>query len=199
MNKKVITHLKNADPVLSHVIDQIELPVWKPERNYFRSLVESIIGQQLSTKAADTIIARFNALLPIHPYTPEDILGLNKEQIRAVGISYSKVSYIQDLAEWTKEKKLDLEHLSKLDDQVVMRQLIEVKGIGPWTAEMFMMFALGREDIFSFGDQGLKNAIKKLYNLKTHPTQKQALHISAKWKPYRTWACRYLWASLELK
>lgn len=200
MNKKddPIEYLQKADPILAPIIKLVGRLSWDSETDYFRSLIESIIGQQLSTKAAETIISRFNVLFKTHPYFPKDILKLDTEAIRGVGISYNKVSYIQDLSQRTLDKRLDLTNLSVLDDAEVMKQLTEVKGIDPWTAEMFMMFALGRDDVFSFGDQGLKNAIKKLYKLKSYPTQRQVLKISTKWKPYRTWACRYLWASLTL-
>lgn len=194
----VIKHLTLTDPMLAKVIAKIVKPIWKLETDYFRSLVESIISQQLSGKAADTIIGRFNKLFKKLPYTPEDISKLDKEKIRGVGVSYSKASYILDLAQKTLDKTVNLKQIETLADEDVVTHLIQVKGIGRWTAEMFLMFALGRQDVFSYGDQGLKNAIQKLYKLKNPPTQKQAEKISTKWKPYRTWACRYLWASLEL-
>jgi len=106
---------------------------------------------------------------------------------------------VKDLAQRTKDGRLKIKILDKLSDEEVAKELIAVKGIGQWTADMFLMFSLGRDDVFSYGDQGLKNAIKKLYQLKSHPTLKQAEKISSKWKPYRSWACRYLWASLELE
>lgn len=191
--------LAQADPVLGEVIYKVPRPAWKLEKDYFRSLVEAIINQQLSDKAAGTIIGRFNQLFKALAYTPKHVLGLDQEQIRSVGISYSKASYLHDLASKIIDKQINIEELGELDDETVVERLTQVKGIGRWTAEMFLMFSLGREDIFSYGDQGLKNAIKKLYKLKKHPTSQQAEKISRKWRPYRSWACRYLWASLELK
>lgn len=192
-------YLIQADPILAQVIRRVREPVWKLETDYFRSLVEAIISQQLSGKAADTIIGRFEKLFKKLPFTPKDILKLDKEQIRGVGISYGKVSYIQDVAEKALDQTLNFEKLLTLPDEDVIKHLIQVKGIGRWTAEMFLMFSLGREDVFSYGDQGIKNAMQKLYKLKKPPTPKQAEKISAKWKPYRSWACRYLWRSLELE
>lgn len=191
-------HLQMADPILGEVIKKVDKPKWTNRTDHFRSLVEDIISQQLSVKASDTIIARFNALFPQLPYSPEDILALSTEIVRKVGISYAKVSYIKDLALHVQNNTLDFENIHLLSDEEVILELIKVKGIGRWTAEMFLMFSLGREDVFSYGDQGLKNAMKRLYTLRSSPTPKQAEKISVKWKPYRTWACRYLWASLEL-
>lgn len=198
-NRDPVKHLLKVDPILTQVIKKVQRPTWELETDYFRSLVEAIINQQLSDKAADTIIGRFNKLFEKHPYSPGDVLSLDKEQIRGVGISYGKASYLHDLARKTLDKILDFNMIKKLEDEEVVKHLTQVKGIGRWTAEMFLMFSLGREDVFSYGDQGLKNAIKRLYKLKKHPTLKQAEKISSKWRPYRTWACRYLWRSLDLE
>lgn len=204
MNRKVINndpvkYLSKVDPILAKVIKKVQKPIWELETDYFRSLVEAIINQQLSDKAADTIIGRFNKLLKKHPYTPMEVLALDKEKIRGVGISYGKASYLHDLAGKTREKVLRFEQIRTYSDEDVIEHLIQVKGIGRWTAEMFLMFSLGREDVFSYGDQGLKNAIQRLYKLEKHPTPKQADKISSKWRPYRSWACRYLWRSLDLE
>jgi DNA-3-methyladenine glycosylase II len=197
--KDPIEYLKVVDPVLIKIILLVPRPTWELETDYFRSLVESIISQQLSGKAADTITRRFEKLFAKIPYTPVDILKLTDEGIRAVGISYGKVSYIKDLAKKTLEKALDFERIHTFSDEEVIVHLTQVKGIGRWTAEMFLMFSLGREDVFSFGDQGLKNAIEKLYKLRKPLNHKKAEQISARWRPYRTWVCRYLWRSLEIE
>jgi len=199
MNHDPVKYLLKADPILAKIIHLVPRPIWKLETDYFRSLIEAIINQQLSDKAANTIISRFNRLFKKHPYSPRNVLALDKEKIRGVGISYGKAAYLHDLAQKTIKKVLDFERIQNLADEEVIVHLTQVKGIGRWTAEMFLMFSLGREDVFSFGDQGLKNAVKRLYKLKNHPTPKQAEKIFRKWRPYRTWACRYLWASLELK
>jgi DNA-3-methyladenine glycosylase II len=195
-----IAYLKKADPILATVIRQLPQLQFEPSTNHFQKLIESIISQQLSEKAADTIFARFLNLFPGTSFpTPEQVTDLDTEAIRKAGISYAKIRYIKDLATKVHAKVLDLETIHTFTDEKVIECLVQVKGIGQWTAEMFLMFALGREDVFSYGDQGLKNAMKQLYKLRQHPTPKQAEKISSKWKPYRSWACRYLWASLSLK
>lgn len=194
------TYLIAQDPILGTVISKLPKFTQTKSTNHFKKLIESIISQQLSEKAADTIFNRFISLFPksIFP-TPQAVLAMDTEKIRKAGISYSKISYIKDLAEKIHNKSLDFTRIHELTDIEVIDYLMKVKGIGRWTAEMFLMFGLGREDIFSYGDLGLRNAIQKLYKLKKHPTTKQAEKISQRWIPYRTWACRYLWASLTLK
>jgi DNA-3-methyladenine glycosylase II len=190
-------YLRAHDPILGKVIDRVPPITLTYRSNYFQTLVESIIGQQLSEKAADTIITRFRGLFSDNDFPqPQEILALPDTAIRNVGISFSKISYIKDLARQTDSGVLNFEDINKMSDEEVIGHLTAVRGIGRWTAEMFLMFALGRPDVFSYGDLGLKNAIKKLYQLHDHPTEKEADRISAKWQPYRTLACRYLWKSL---
>lgn len=194
-----VKYLAQADPVLGQLIQKIKRPKWKLETDYLRNLVETIINQQLSDKAANTIIGRFNMLFRKLPYTPEDILLFSDDAIRRVGISYGKVSFIKDLAKKTQTQTLDFANIHQYSDAEVVDHLIQVKGIGKWTTEMFLMFSLGREDIFSFGDAGLRAAIEKLYPVRKPLPLETAKKISDKWRPYRSWACRYLWASLDLK
>jgi DNA-3-methyladenine glycosylase II len=159
--------------------------------------VQSILSQQLSTKVADVIIARFiNLYKPKKFPTPEDVLKTKDEKIRSLGISYSKISYIKNLAEHITKKKIRLQSVHTLPDEELIEHLVQVKGIGRWTAEMFMMFMLERPNVFSHGDLGLKNAIIRLYKLKD-PSQERIERIVAKWSPYKTIASRYLWASLD--
>ena len=198
--KKASAYLRNIDSVLAKVIEKV--PPLKREAlgsNYFLDLVESIVGQQLSVKASDTIWGRFIKLSKSAELSAEEILQIPDEKIRAAGISWSKIKYIKDLATRTIESPDMFEHFDTMSDEKIIDVLTKVKGIGRWTAEMFLMFAMGRPDVFSYGDLGLKNAIKKLYRLKEIPTETQANKIADKWKPYRTVACRYLWKSLELK
>jgi DNA-3-methyladenine glycosylase II len=129
--------------------------------------------------------------------TPEAITDAKEEDLRSAGLSAAKVSYVRDLAERTRTGVLDLERVSTLADEEIYKELVAVKGIGPWTAEMFMIFALRRDDIFSPGDLGLINAMIKLYRLRKPVSKKRIEQISRKWSPYRTLASRYLWASLE--
>lgn len=202
MHNKIKDHFKKVDPLLHSVMQQIgkleELEI-RHSRDYFRSLCGEIIGQQLSGKAADTIYARFEKLFPKKKITPKNVLELPDQKLRNAGMAWSKVRFIKDLAKKVLDKDLKLDQLDKLTDEVVMTELTKVKGIGPWTAEMFLMFTLQREDVFSHGDLGLRKAIKKIYKFKKEPTKKQIEKIVEKWRPYRTYASRILWRSLELK
>lgn len=195
--KQAIRHLKKVDPVLARAIANIELVPARKSANHFRSLVEAIVSQQLSVKAADTIFLRFVALFGKKFPKPSEVLKISPAKMRKAGLSQAKVIFIKDLAKRIESGQLKFRHLQKKTDEEIIVSLIQVKGIGQWTAEMFLMFALARPDIFSYGDLGLRNAMQKLYKLKTHPTPKQAEKISAKWKPHRTLASRYLWASLN--
>lgn len=195
---KAKDHLRKSDSVLARVIDRIDLPLREPEGNYFDSLVESIISQQLSIKASDTIYTRFKKLFKNERINPEEVLDIDSEAIRVTGISYQKISYIKDLAQKTIESGIVFEQFDIMTDEEIITELVKIKGIGRWTAEMFLMFSMGRLDVFSYGDLGLQNAIQRLYGLKEKPTKEQAEALSEKWKPYRTLACRYLWKSLEV-
>lgn len=198
VEKKAREYLLEKDPVLAEVIKKSPPLEWKIGGNYFVSLSGSIISQQLSMKAADTIYTRFQKLFKNERINPEDVLLLSDETIRNCGISYSKITYIKDLARKTLESGIIFEQFDQMTEQEIIDELVKVKGVGVWTAQMFIMFTMGREDIFSYGDLGLRRAIEKLYKLKKEPTQKQAEKIASKWKPYRTIACRYLWKSLEM-
>lgn len=208
--RKKILHLRKSDPVLSVAIakiarlDRIWNPQAAPRPNHFKALVIAIINQQLSGKAADTIQKRFEALFakssPHKKFpTPDDVLKMPTAKMRKVGLSGMKVSFMKDLARKILDGTVDFKKMKKMTDEEVIDHLIEVKGIGRWTAEMFLMFSLGRDDIFSYGDLGLRNAMQKLYKLRAHPSPARAEKISAPWKPYRTLASRYLWKSLEVE
>ena len=201
MNKG-IKHLKKHDSILKRVIDKSGIIIIKPrnKKDYFKSLVRAIIGQQLSVKAAQTITNRFIALFRGKEFpTPEEIIKTRDTKLREAGLSSQKISYIKDLSKRVVSKEIDFGRIEKLEDEDAIGALIQVKGIGRWTAEMFLMFSLGRQDVFSHGDLGLKNAMKNLYGLRKHPSFKKTLEISKKWIPYRTLACRYLWASSDNK
>ena len=190
--------LKN-DPVLATVIKTLPPLEERLGKNYFLDLVESIISQQLSIKAADTIWGRFKLLFNGKEITAQKVLKIEDQKIRDCGISWSKIKYIKDLAKHTKESRLMFEKFDQMDNEDIVRELVKVKGIGQWTAEMFLIFTMGRPDVFSYGDLAIRRAIEKLYKLKSEPTQKQAEKLSQKWIPYRSYACRYLWKSLEMK
>lgn len=160
-------------------------------------LYSSIISQQISTKAADKILERFLALVG-DPHDPANILQHDFETLKSVGLSGQKTGYIRSIAELTGNGTVRLEHLDKLSDQEVIDELIKIKGVGVWTAEMFLMFTLGRPDIFSAGDLGLHNAAKKLYD-KPDLNKQELLEMSLKWSPYRTIASLVLWDTLDNK
>jgi DNA-3-methyladenine glycosylase II len=194
-----IAHLKKSDPILRVVIDGIKLEEFASRRgNYFEALVEAIVSQQLSVKAADTIFQRFAALRPGKKFpTPQQVLKLPATKMHRAGLSKMKVGFIKDLAKKVLDKTVDFKQIDSWTDEEVVEHLVKVKGIGPWTAEMFLIFSLRRENVFSYGDLGLKNAIKKLYKLKKHPTPARAKKITDKWRPYRSLGSRYLWATLD--
>lgn len=196
MNKQILNHFKKHDPILFKAAQQFnpEL-ITITSDNYFASLCESIVSQQLSVKVSDVIYGRFKTLLNDN-IIPEEVLKHSVENLRKLGISTPKARYILDLSQKVFNKEVHLELLNTMSEEEVIDELIKVKGIGKWTAEMFLMFSLGRPDVFSLGDLGLKRAIEKLYNL-SDPTEIKLLEISKKWSPYRTYACRVLWHTLD--
>lgn len=192
-------HFKTVDTILFSALEKtgnLEVIQLRNTSDYFVALCDEIVSQQLSIKVADVIFKRFKALFSNEKITVAQVLSLRHEQMRAVGVSNAKAKYIKDLATKVHTKEVLLEKLPELDNEAVIEELTKIKGIGRWTAEMFLMFTLGREDIFSHGDLGLKNAIKKLYKLE-NPTKDEIEAITLKWSPYRTYACRVLWNSLD--
>lgn len=195
---QALKHFKKVDPTLHKVALKIKLEEHKRPDDYFIDLIESIISQQLSIKAADTIFGRFKKLFKEEHINPKELLKLDDQKIRDAGISFSKIKYIKGIAKAILDKQIDLKKLEKLSDEEVIKELIKLKGVGKWTAEMFLMFTLSRTDIFSAGDLGLQNAMIKIYKL-DKPTKDQLIEISTKWSPHRTLASRILWKSLENK
>jgi DNA-3-methyladenine glycosylase II len=193
-------YLKKVDPKLGRIITRIGpcgLHAVAP-RDPFEALCMSIASQQLSTKAAATIFQRFCNLFPGRKPTPTRVMTLSDDEIRAVGFSRPKVTFIKDLAAHVIDGRLDLKGLKKHPDDEVMRQLVAVKGIGRWTAEIFLMFRLGRPDILPADDLGLMNAVHRAYRLRARPDAKQLRRIGERWKPHRSVAAWYLWQSLTL-
>jgi DNA-3-methyladenine glycosylase II len=194
-NEKVRQHFQINDPRIAVLIETIPLEDILPAHpdDYFLHLCRNIIGQQLSGKAADTIYARFESSFGSTPITPKAVYESTDDALRNIGMSRSKVSFLKDLAQKIHTKEIDLSVLTTLSDSEVVATLTKIKGIGPWTAEMFLIFTLGREDVFSFGDLGLKRAIQKLYGLRKEPTISKMEKLSKRWQPYRTYAARVLW------
>jgi len=196
--RKAVNHLKKSDPVLRAIIERVgpcRMEFGPPE---FARLAESIVYQQLNGKAAATIFDRFAALAG-DPLTPDGILKLSDEQLRSVGLSKQKSSYIKDLAVKTRDGLLDFSKLPELSDDDVIEHLTQVKGVGVWTAHMFLMFTLKREDVLPTGDYGVQAAMKKHYRKRKMPKPKEMEKIARAWSPYRSVACWYLWRSLDIK
>lgn len=192
-------HLSKHDAHLAPIIARFGLCTVEPHADYYRELVDSIISQQLSIKASATIIKRFVALFGDKFPTPEQILQRDVEELRAVGMSRPKANYVLDLALHIVEGKLELEKLPALPNEEIIKELVAVKGIGEWTAHMFLIFSLGRLDILATGDLGVRMAMKKLYGLDAAPKPDEMRAIADKfsWHPYESIACWYLWKSLD--
>jgi DNA-3-methyladenine glycosylase II len=163
----------------------------------YGALLRAIVGQQLSTKAAQSIYGRLLDLFGGQVPEPRRLIDADPDALRAAGLSRAKVAYLRDLAERVEDGDLDLAHLAELPDQQVSEQLTAVKGLGQWTADMFLMFYLGRPDVLPVGDQGIRRAFERLYGLAGIPAAPEMLRIAEPWRPYRTLACLYLWGSLQ--
>lgn len=196
--RKAINHLKKSDPVLRAIIERVGPCRMEFGEPAFHSLAEAIVYQQLNGKAAETIFKRFAALAG-EPVTPEGIAKLTDEQLRSVGLSKQKASYLRDMAERALRGELDFTRLPELTDDEVIKHLTQVKGVGVWTAHMFLMFTLRRPNILPTGDFGVQMAIKKHYNKRKVPKPLQMEKIAKSWEPYRSIACWYLWRSLDIK
>jgi DNA-3-methyladenine glycosylase II len=196
--RKAVIHLKKSDPVLRAIIDRVGPCRMEFGPAEFCSLAEAIVYQQLNGKAAVTIFKRFAALAG-EPLTPEGILKLSDEQLRGVGLSKQKSAYLKDLAAKTASGLLDFSRLPELSDEEVIKHLTQVKGIGVWTAHMFLMFSLRRPNVLPTGDYGVQMAVKKHYKKRKLPKPKDMEKIARVWEPYRSVACWYMWRSLDIK
>ena len=196
--RKAINHLKKSDPVLAAIIERIGPFRMQYGDPTFHTLAESILYQQLNGKAAETIFNRFTAVAG-DPLTPQGILKLSDAQMRAVGLSRQKTAYLRDLSEKTKAGLLEFERMTDLSEEEVITHLTQVKGVGVWTAHMFLMFTLRRPDIMPTGDYGVQAAIKKHYKKRKWPKPAVMLKIAKPWVPYRSIASWYLWRSLDIK
>jgi DNA-3-methyladenine glycosylase II len=197
--RRAAEHLAESDPALAAVIARYGLCDIRPHRNYYQALVGEIIGQQLSVKAAAAIRKRFEDLFGGEFPEPASILERSVDELKSVGLSRPKANYICDLAQHIVDGRVKFGHFDDLGNDEIIAELREVKGIGEWTAHMFLMFCMGRADVLASGDLGIRNAVQKLYNLKSVPSPDQVKHVATKnhWHPYETIACWYLWRSLE--
>jgi DNA-3-methyladenine glycosylase II len=202
MRPRGLAHLRRADAVLAGVIDAVgpTLPDARAGRpaDHYGALVRAIVGQQLSTKAARSIYTRLTEQFGGRTPTPAQVLAAEPEALRAAaGLSRAKVSYLRSLAEHALSGELELERLDDLPDEQVISELVAVKGIGVWSAHMFLMFHLQRPDVLPVGDLGIRRAIELAYMLDELPDPSTMERIAAPWRPHRTLACRYLWRSLD--
>jgi DNA-3-methyladenine glycosylase II len=204
---RAVEHLRAGDPILRGVIDRIEEDGGIGARggrrgidphDHYGALVRSIIGQQLSAKVAAVMIERLFERFDGRPPTPDEVLAEDPEELRAaIGLSRMKVKFLRSLAEHVTDGSLDLDRMDSLPDEDVIAELVEVKGIGEWTAHMFLIFHLQRPDVLAVGDLGIRSAIKGAYGLDELPGPAEMERIGAPWRPYRSVACRYLWRSLD--
>lgn len=195
--RKAINHLKKADPVMAAIIERAgpyRVAYMEP---VFQTLVRSIVYQQLSGKAAMTIFNRLAAALQVNPMTPEAILKLRPQKMRALGLSKQKTVYIRELARLTRDGDIQFERLPEMEDVAIIETLTRVKGVGVWTVQMFLMFALRRPNVLPVGDLGVRAAMKKAYGLAELPKPQEMERIATAWHPYCSIASWYLWRSLE--
>jgi len=168
-----------------------------PQGDHYAALLRSIIGQQLSVKAAASIYARVIGFYGGAPPTPEQIIATDPLDLRSLGLSHAKAAYLRSLAEHVLSGELELARLESLDDATIIAELTAVKGLGEWTAQMFLMFQLERPDVMPVGDLGIRRAVERWWSLPEMPRADELLALAEPWRPYRTLAARYLWTSLD--
>ena len=200
-HQKALNHLKRVDPVMADVISRVGRCTLSPrtEWTHFDALVRSIVYQQLSGQAAATIHGRVLKLIGDGDGTPGKIVATTHEDFRAAGLSNAKARYVRNLAEHVLDGSLPVNSLHELSDDEIIESLIQVKGIGRWSAQMFLMFRLGRPDVLPELDLGIQKGIQKAYRMRKLPTPKQVLRRGAKWAPYRTVGSWYMWRILEVE
>lgn len=192
-----VAHLRTADPVMKRLIDATGPFLLRPNRDRFGTLARSIMSQQISTSAARSIRQRLTELLPPDGLTPENLVRSSEARLRSAGLSRPKASYLRDLAQKTLDGTVRLDRIGRLPDEDVIGMLTQVRGIGRWTAEMFLMFSLGRLDVLPCDDLGIRSSIKSFYCLDGLPDKNTCIRIAAPWRPYATIACWYCWRSLD--
>ena len=193
-------HLTAADPILGDLIARGREIRPAAHEDLYLALLRAIVSQQISTKAAAAIWKRFQALFPPEGYPePRDLLQMNDDVLRSAGLSYQKAGYLKAIAAYNERGLLDYDHLTSLSEEAFTQHLTAIRGVGRWTAQMLQMFALDQPDVFSEGDLGVQNAMRRLYGLPEtgRALQKRMLQLAEAWRPYRTLACKYLWQSLD--
>ena len=198
-NRPALAHLKRADPILAGLIGRVGPYRMELRTNgtHYDALIRSIVFQQLSGKAASTIHRRFCALFPGKRPRAQDVATSSDDRLRSAGLSRQKLRYVRDLSARVAEGSLPLAHLGRMADDAIIEHLVQVKGIGRWTAQMFLMFRLGRPDVLPELDLGVQAAIQRAYGLRVRPTPREVIRIGTPWRPYASVASWYLWRSLD--
>jgi DNA-3-methyladenine glycosylase II len=193
-SESAILHLKQHDK-FRRLIDDIDVPDFTPSRKVYYDLLESIVSQQLSVKAATTIFNRFCALFPDAYPHPETLAAIEVERLRSAGLSNQKAAYLQNVAAFSLQYDLENHHWDAMTDEEIIDFLTQIKGVGKWTAQMILMFTIGRPDIFPVDDLGIQQAMTRLYGLdeKDKKLKQKMIELAEPWRPWRTVACRYLW------
>ena len=193
-------NLLNRDKKMRVLINEFGRPDYNLKQDYFQSLLRSIVFQQLSGKAAQTIYERFVNLIPkTSNLCPNDVLKLDKDEMRKAGLSFQKINYVKNLADYFENNSFQKKDIERMTDEEISKELIEIKGIGQWTVDMFLMFTLNRPDILPCKDLVIQKGIMKILNMNNLPSKKEMENCSRKWRPYRTIACWYLWRMVDDK
>jgi len=186
--------LLKRDKKMQVLIKKFGRPDFNLGQDYFQSLLRSIVSQQLSGKAAQTIYERLVNLIPeTSNLSPHEVLKLDKDEMRKAGLSFQKTDYVRNLADYFENTSFQKKDVERMTDEEISKELIQIKGIGQWTVDMFLMFTLSRADILPYKDLGIQKGIMKILNMKNLPSKKEMENCSRKWRPYRTIACWYLW------
>ena len=200
MDIKAGLDLLKRDKKMRVLINEFGRPDFNLRQDYFQSLLRSIVFQQLSGKAAQTIYERFVNLIPkTSNLCPHEVLKLDNDEMRKAGLSFQKINYVKNLADYFENNSFQKKDVEKMTDEEISKELIQIKGIGQWTVDMFLMFTLNRADILPCTDLGIQKGIMKILNMNNLPTKKEMENCSSKWRPYRTIACWYLWRIADEK
>jgi len=197
MSHKEATKYLKKDPKIAKIILQVGEYSVKITKNRYRSLVEAIVAQQLSGPVADSILKKFRKLYKSDFPKPTVVLQTSDKKLRTVGLSKMKIVYIKELSKKIESRNLNMRNFSSMEDEQIIEHLTNVKGIGRWTAEMFLIFSMGRLDVLPVGDLGLKKGIQLMFSLNELPTEEQIRRLAESWRPYRTIATWYIWKSLK--
>ena len=190
--------LLNRDEKMHVLIKKFGLPDFAPKQDYFQSLLRSIVFQQLRGKAANTIYERFINLIPkTVTLSPKEVLKLDKDEMRKTGLSFQKINYLRNLAYFFENNSFQKKDVERMTDEEISNALTQIKGIGQWTVDMFLMFTLNRADILPYTDLGIQKGFKKIFNMNDLPSKKEMETHSKIWRPYRTIACWYLWRTVD--